>query len=164
MMIFTNEEGTSGFFEEIVLFAVVSILFVATLTVAVYYGSLKEAEYEKVEFTNQVYNFMNKVRGYEPLLHDSVEGLYDYHKIKSVSSEELSKSLTPNFNYYIEIIDASDYVIKYNASWSNVPGVTGDNVGDVTYGYYKVVVTYPVNIWVNDHEIHAAKLEVVGWK
>ncbi len=159
-----RECATSGFFEEIVLFAIVSILFVSTLTVAVYYGSTKDAEYRKTEFVNEVINFAQKVRGYEPLIHDSVEGLFDYHKIKGVSSDELSKDLTPAFNYYIEVIDVSDYPIKYNASWSNVPGVTGTTVWQQSYGYYRVVFYYPVNIWVSDHEIHAAKLEVVGWR
>ncbi len=164
MVYFTKERGTSGFFEEIMLFAVVSVLFVATLTVAVYYGSLKNEEYAKVEFTNQVYNFVQKIRGYEPLLHDSVEGMYDYHKIKGISTEDLSRDLTPNFNYYIAIIDESAYPIKYSASWSSDPNVTLDNLDSIQYGYYKVVVVYPVDIWVSDHEVHAANLEVVGWK
>ncbi len=154
---FVMEEGTSGFFEELVLFAVVSILFVATLTVAVYYGSMKTAEYEKVEFVNQVYNFVKEIRGYQPLLHDSVEGLYDYHKIKSVTYDELKRDLIPAFHFYIAIYDVSDYPMKYNATWGNLENST-------VYGYYRVVVTYPVDIWVSDHEIHAAKLEVVGWK
>lgn len=160
MRISTNESGTSGFFEELILFAVVSILFVATLTVAAYYGSMKAEEYAKVEFANQVYDFVQKVRGYEPILHDSVEGLYDYHKIKSYNSttmhDMIARDLAPSFNFYINITDASDYVVKYNASFGTPY--------DIQYGYYKVVVIYPVNIWVSDHEIHPARLEVIAWK
>ncbi len=153
----TREKGTSGFFEELFLFAVVSVLFVATLLVAVYYGGVKAQEYEKVQFVNEVYNFALKVRGYQPLIHDTVEGMFDYHKIKSVTYDELAKDLVPGFKFYIAVYDVSDYAMHYNATWGNLKDSN-------TYGYYKVVITYPVDIWVSDHEIHAAKMEVIGWK
>lgn len=156
----SSDSGTSGFFEEIILFAVVSILFVATLTMAAYYGSIKAEEYAKVEFVNQVYDFVQKVRGYEPILHDSVEGLFDHYKLKYYDSTELhdmiARDLAPAFNFYINITDASDYPERYNASFGTPY--------NITYGYYKVVVIYPVNIWYSDHEIHSARLEVIAWK
>ncbi len=160
MKISMNDTGTSGFFEELILFAVVTILFVSTLTMAAYYGSTKAEEYAKVEFINQVYDFVQKVRGYERILHDSVEGLFDYHKIKGYNSTEMhnliARDLAPSFNFFINITDCSDYVIKYNATFGTPE--------DIKYGYYKVVVIYPVNIWVNDHEVHPAKLEVIAWR
>ncbi len=156
MKIYSEQKGVSGFFEELVLFIVVSILFVSTMVVAAYYGEMKNVEYQKEELVNEVYNFINKVRSYQPLIHNGVEGLFDYHKIKSVTTEELERDLTPKFKFYITIEDVSDYVMKYDAAWGNP--------NNITYGYYKVVVDYPANIWVSDHEIHAAKIEVVAWQ
>ncbi len=150
-----RDYGTSGFFEEIVLFAVVSILFVSSLVVAAYYGSVKAAEYHKEELVNEVYNFVNKVREYQPLVHDGVEGLFDYHKIKSVTYEDLQRDLTPNFKFMMKIIDTSGYVQKFSQQWGNMNN---------SYAYYRVVVIYPADIWVSDHEIHSAKIEVVAWE
>ena len=151
-----DEKGSSGFFEEVVLFAIVSILFVASLAVAVYYEGLKNVEYQKVEFVNEVHNFVNELREYQKLIHDSVEGLYDHHKITGVTWEEIRRDLNPNFNFTIYLIDVSDYKVKYNASWGHTE--------NMSYAYYKIVVYYPANIWVTDYEIHAAKLKVIAWK
>ncbi|NPA74727.1 MAG: hypothetical protein GXO25_01425 [Euryarchaeota archaeon] len=149
-----KENATSGFFEEIILFAVVSILFVSSITFAAYYSAMKATEYQKEELVNEVYNFVMKVMGYQPLIHNGVEGLFDYHKIKSVTMEDLKKDLTPNFKFSMTIEDVSDYY-HYSKKWGNISN---------SYGYYRVVVIYPVDIWVSDHEIHAAKLEVVAWR
>jgi hypothetical protein len=150
-----QERGTSGFFEEIILFAVVSVLFVSTLVMAAYFQSVKSTEYEKEELVNEVYSFVAKVREYQPLIHDGVEGLFDYHKIKSVTYEDLKRDLTPKFNFMMKVIDTSNYKQKISQQWGNL---------NDSFGYYRVVVIYPADIWVSDHEIHTAKIEVVAWE
>lgn len=127
------------------------------------------------------YHFLERLLICEELGYDNPpqRGVFSAFKVQYVTSEDLELSFEPEFNFYIEIIDSSDYPVKYtrsealgnaisNADRSEIPELTEpsktipNNHYDSNGSEVFLLKSY-VNIKVADDEVHAAKLIVMIW-
>ena len=150
-----KEKGVTGFFEEIFLFAVVILIFLSTLYTVVYFGSLRAEREKYIELYENVDKFAQSFLGYKKIIRSGTIGLFDYHKLRSITYENIKEDLQPIFNFSIKIVDVSEYPVKYNYTYGNET--------NASYAYYNIMVKYPANIWVSEEEIHVAMVEVRGW-
>jgi hypothetical protein len=106
-------------------------------------------------------------------------GIYSAYKVKYVTAEEIELSLEPEYNFYIEIIDTSDYYVKYsrtngqgnaitNVDLDQVPFISRSN-DEYPYNQYDnddsevFLINSFINIKVTDNEVHPATLFVMIW-
>ncbi len=150
-----RERGVTGFFEEIFLFAVVILIFLSTLYTVLYFGSLRAEREKYIELYENVDKFAQSFLGYKKIIRSGTIGLFDYHKLRAITYENIREDLQPAFNFSIKIIDVSEYPVKYNYTYGNET--------NASYAYYSIMVKYPANIWVSEEEIHVAMVEVRGW-
>jgi hypothetical protein len=127
------------------------------------------------------YHFLENLLISEELGYDNPpqRGVFSAFKVQYVTGEELELSLEPEFNFYIEIIDASDHPVKYTRSealGNAISNTDRDQVPDRiepsstipnnlynSNGSEVFLLNSYVNIKVSDTEVHAAKLIVMIW-
>lgn len=151
-----KNKGVTGFFEEIFLVMVVTIVFILLLSSILHFQLIRAEREKYVIIYEEVDKFAQSFIGYHKINRWYTVGLFDCHKLLTINYTIIKEDLQPKFNFSIIITDVGKYYMKYNFTY-----------GDYTksyYAYYRIVVNYPVNIWVNEEEIHPAILTVIGWK
>lgn len=151
--------GSTGFFEDLPAMVIVILTFVLFIGLAtnIFNTTTKSRDFQN--FAQEVNNFIEALRAYDGLTHSGIVGLFDAHKVRSLSAENISRDLKPDYNFTIEIIDISGY--PFNCSRKITNGIwypekwleMGRSVGYTS-----------VAIWVSDEEIHAAKMVVTIWR
>lgn len=151
-----KERGVTGFFEEIFLFMVVMVLFISILYTILYFQSIRAERERYVIIYEEVDKFAQAFIGYHRIIRWHTAGLFDCHKLLTINYTIIKSDLQPRFNFSISITDVGNYYTRYNFTYGDYR--------QASYAYYFVVVNYPVNIWVNEEEIHPAILTVRGWR
>lgn len=159
-----KKEGSTGFFEDIptMILVILTVVMFFALAFSIVQTSFKDRT--STSLGEEVMDFMVQLRGYSGLTHNGVEGLYDAHKVRGLSLENVTKDLWSNYDlenyeFSIAVLDVSGY--HFNCSRS----ITTDQYNSTHYlEVGRAVVTTGVSIWVSDEEIHAARMEVAIWK
>ncbi len=150
----------TGFYEDLpTLLIVILSLFIFFGQVAAMYDTY-DARWERLEAKNDAMAFPRLVRGYEGLVHESREGVFEATKVDAMSSQRLNADLQPGFDFHIAIYDLGDYPVAYNATYASAPLPEGPD--DYRTGIY--VNRLSVLIWVNEEELHPAVMIVSTWE
>ena len=107
--------GTAGI--KLIVIVIGIIILVSSMAIA-YQNRDDEASSVEDSVKDDGYNFFENLLVSEELSYDNPpqRGVFSAFKVQYVTSEELEQSLEPEFNFYIEIIDSSDYPVKYTRS------------------------------------------------
>jgi hypothetical protein len=155
--------GVAGFFEEVpaAVVAIISLVlfFAAVLTAFANYSSQQQSS----SFSEQAETFLEGLLSYQNLTFHQQSGVFDVHKMMSLTSENLTYNFHPPFQYTVTITDISQFLVKYDKtlSTSSAPASQSSlHAGSVSE-------STTVDLWVpnfpND-EYHSATLNVVIWE
>lgn len=165
-----------------VLVMAIGILILVSSIAYAYYDRTSGAKAEELKFEDKCYEFYEELVECEVLCYNQepTKGVFSAQKVQLVTSEDIENALEPEYNFYIEITDVSDYPIKYSRSLelgNAISNVNEDEIpelvtssGDSPDNYYHqensdvFLINSNVNLKVNDDEIHAAKLVLLVWK
>jgi trans-2-enoyl-CoA reductase len=157
-MLNQREEGIAGFFEDIPVLLVVTIatgIFLVSL-VSAYVNYLDHMKDHNMH--DNAADFSQALRGYDELIYDFQEGVFEGEKLISLEDENLQNDFnesTLGYHYQVAIIDTSDYPDSnnYTTSFGNLNPPVNEN---------KYTVTTSILIKV-DERYHAAQMIVTIW-
>jgi len=157
-----NDRGVVGFYEDVpalLIVVVATVIFLASIYSAVNrHGQRTEIS----DFEREAVEFAEGVRASPLLLYEDNVGQFDATKVQYLDSENLTLSFDhPDFYYRVELIDVSNYSVKYNQTWSREPDF---NFTEEHYEEGRKVIHLSVTIVVDTDEIHPARLRVEVWK
>jgi hypothetical protein len=117
-MTINDVRGTADIFEEIPAILIVIVAsFVFLISVAesfISYSARKEAD----QMGDKLDSFCDSVLSFEPLLVDSVPGIFDSFRLDDTGREKISEFFHPEmlgFHYNLTLVDVSMYEERY--SW-----------------------------------------------
>ena len=114
-------------------------------------------------FASGAETFLEELVGYQNLTYLNEPGVFDAAKVTSLTVSNITYSFHPPYQYMIQIIDVSNYTLKYNATVQTSPVPT--NPTSLKLGLVRDSTT--VDLWVPEltfDEYHAAVLTVVIWQ
>jgi len=156
------------------------IILISSMAIA-YQNRTEEPETEDESLKKEGYHFMEELLESQELCYDNPpqHGIFSGHKVEYVTAEDLEQDLQPEFNFYIEIIDESDYAVKYTRSEGSGNAISSTTLNDIPerilpndsipYNHYDsggsevFLLNSYVTIRISDMEVHPAKLTVIIW-
>lgn len=165
-----------------VLVVAIGILILVSSIAYAYYDRTSGEKAEELKFEDKSYEFYDELIGCEVLCYGQkpAKGVFSAQKVQLVTSEDIEMALEPEYNFYIEIKDVSDYPVNFSRSLelgNAISNVNEDEIpelvtssGDSPDNYYHkgnsdvFLINSDVNLKVNDDEVHAAKLVLLVWK
>lgn len=161
-----DRAGVVGFQEDIPALIIVTVALIIFIANGIRAYSLYIAHNEAVDLARQGSEFSNWIRGYEGLVYESTKetGFFDCNKINAFAknvtsaSSKLEHDFNLRFKYKIQVLDCSNYSVKYNLE------ICSSEQKNVNAELEKYTSELPVCIYVNENEIHAAKLITAVWR
>lgn len=161
-----DRAGVVGFQEDIPALIIVTVALIIFIANGIRAYSIYVAHNERMDLAREGIEFSNQLRGYEGLVYESTKetGIFDCNKINAIAknvtsvSSKLEHDFNLRFKYKIQVLDCSNYSVKYNLE---ICSFDQKNVG-AELGKY--IFESPVCIYVNENEIHSAKLITAVWE
>lgn len=149
-----------GIFEELVAFGMVIILFSAGTVMCTEFYGLCHDNLSADDMYVKAWEITGKIRNHEQLVYHGRSGMFDITKLIELEDKDLEELvIIPQENSLaLEIVEISQIENAFYLSLS-----TGDFSRTGTVNVNCAVVVSAVNLYINDLEIHAAKLIVTFW-
>ncbi len=158
-MLYEDNKGFEGFFEDL------PVLIVVTIGIGIFLISIIQAyatyleEIEKEEMRDNCNELCEAMRNYSELTYESTEGLFLGDKIKTLTLEMLKEDFNESalgYQYQISVLDKSDY--SGNSEYTRT-----FRTSEEPSRAPKFTTVSSVLIKVND-EYHAAQLIITIWR
>jgi hypothetical protein len=147
--------------DELAAFGLVVIIFSAGLLVCAGYNKLCMDYIEMDELVRKASDIAKQLRSHERLIYHDQPGAFDYCKIRELENKDLPLIVTVPDEYclIVKIVDVSS--VRNNLSFSFNSDIDDKSLNTVVS---RAVVETPINLHMNELEVHAGKLTVILWR
>lgn len=112
LRLFGEDEGVSGFFEDIPALIVVILGFGIFLASIANAFVTYQAQQDSFRMHEKSLEFTRAIRGYDKLTYNYMEGIFEGKKLLGISNETIEEDFNPDrlgYDYRIIVNDVSDY-------------------------------------------------------
>ena len=151
-----DQRAVSGY-DELVVLGIVIILFSAGIAVSIQMYGACQRNFELNELYYQADEISDQLRNHKRLIHQGQSGVFEVNRILELEDKDLMfLVIIPDghrLSVFIRDLSLPKETCLISLNWDNARQAGEGNTG-------RVVIENPVNLYINELEVHAAQLTV----